>query len=162
MHVHTRQRSDRAPGVEGDPEAVVDHGHGARQPGEALRLAADALTALVRLLERRGVAGDDRHTAHVSVNAVFDHQRQVVSHHEASYQRRVKVADVATAGALLDETSADAHLAGVLRVHAIGFSFADPEPLLAAARAEAVASARRRAQELAAAARVALGPSRGV
>lgn len=131
-------------------------------PGRAFGEALAAGATLVRLVERRGVPPEDRRTTDISVTAVFDHQRQVVSGHQAVYLLTVRVPDIVTAGAILDDAADDDDLARVLRVHSITFSFDDPEPLRSAARAAAVASARRRAEELAAAAGVGLGPVRSI
>lgn len=131
-------------------------------PGEALTQAAAAAEALLRHIERRGVLPEDRQTTHVGVTAVFDHQRQVVGHHQASYRLKVKLPDVVAAGVLLNDAATEAELAEVLRVDSIAFSFTDSEPLLSAARANAVAAARRQAEELADAAGVVLGAVRSI
>lgn len=127
-----------------------------------MRKAASAAADLDRVVGEQGVADEDRRTVQVSVQPMFDHQRQAVSHHQASYILRITVRDLATAGAVVDAASGDDALDEVLRVHHLGMTFADPERLVAEARARAVAAARRQAEQLAEAAGVALGPLRSL
>lgn len=132
----------------------------AATPGEAMRAAASKAAILDQVFAGHGISELDRQTVQVSVQPVFDHDRQVVSHHQATYLFRVKVRDLAAAGEVVDQASADELLSEVLRVQHIAMSFADPEAMLAEARTRAVAAARRQAEQLAAAAGVGLGPLR--
>lgn len=132
----------------------------AAAPGPAMRAAASAASALGELLGANGVAEGDRQTSHVSVQPVFDHQRQVVSHHQATYLYDVMVRDLDAAGTIVDQASGADELAEVLRVRNIALGFSDSEALLAEARRRAVLAARRQAEQLASAAGVALGPLR--
>ena len=89
------------------------------------------------------------------VNDFFDHQRQQVTARVATYSLSVtapELADVSRLVNVLTATAADA-----LQIHGIAFSHSDPEPLLAAARRDAVADARSRAGQLALAAGLSLG-----
>lgn len=132
----------------------------AATPGEAMRTAASKAAVLDQVCANCEIPERDRQTAHVSVQPVFDHQRQVVSHHQATYLFRVTVRDLAAAGELVEQISADAVLTDALRVQHVALTFADPEPMLSEARAHAVVAARRHAEQLSAAAGVALGPLR--
>lgn len=131
----------------------------AATPGEAMRAAASKAVVLDQVFANHGISELDRQTVHVSVQPVFDHNRQVVSHHQATYLFRVTVRDLAAAGEVVDQ-AADELLSDVLRVQHIAMSFADPEPMLSEARTRAVVAARRQAEQLAAAAGVGLGPLR--
>lgn len=131
-------------------------------PGEAMRKAAASAVAMDRVCAEQGVADDDRRTVQVSVQPIFDHQRQAVSQHQASYALRVTVRDLATAGAVVEAASGHEALEGVLRVHQLDLAFAGPERLVAEARARAVATARRHAEQLAEAGGVVLGPLRSL
>ena len=101
----------------------------AATPGEAMRTAASGASVLDELCDREGIAEGDRQTAQVSVQPIFDHRRQVVSQHQATYLLRITVRDLTTASAIVDAASADDTVRGSLRVHHLGLSFADPEPL---------------------------------
>ena len=133
-----------------------------RTPGEAMRKAASAAAALDRVCAEQGVAEEDRRTVQVSVQPIFDHQRQAVSQHQATYSLRLTVRDLDRAGVVVEAASEDDSLGTVLRVHHLGLAFSDPERLLAEARARAVAAARRQAEQLAEAAGAVLGPLRSL
>jgi len=152
-------------GVTGTPDLVLitlGVESAAATPGEAMRAAASNAEILDKVFDDHGISESDRQTVHVSVQPVVDHQRQVVSHHQATYLFRVTVRDLAAAGEVVDHASADEALADVLRVQQIAMSFADPEGLLAEARARAVAAALRHAEQLAGAAGVSLGMLRSL
>ena len=124
----------------------------------AAALAADStrMQAVIAALKKAGIAERAIQTAHFSVSPQYAYangQAPRVTGYQASNQVSVRVDDIAKVGALLDALVT----AGANQESSINFSIAHPEPLLAEARAQAVADARARAETYAKAAGVTLG-----
>jgi uncharacterized protein YggE len=120
--------------------------------GAAMEQVLKALTAL-------GIADRDIHTTNVSVMPVRAppqpgrQQPSPIVGYEVTNQVHVKVRNLAALGRLLDTLVSR----GANTLGDIGFSIADPAPLLEQARTKAIADARQKAQVYAAAAGVKLG-----
>lgn len=128
----------------------------ARTPGLALRQAAEHAQRLVDLVDRHSIPPGDRQTSSLNVAPAYDQRQQREVGHQASYQLTLRLADLDTAGALVDEA---AELVGDdLRVGRLSWSVADPLPALAAARGMAIESALERARQLADGLGVTVGP----
>lgn len=124
----------------------------------ALNEMSTKATAVLTQLEATGIAERDIQTSGLSLDLETDYdpetRRSVVLGYRASTQITVIVRDFDALGPILGEVvTAGASDLGQLR-----FDVADPEPLLARARAAAMADARTRAGQLAAAVGLALGP----
>ena len=122
------------------------------QNSAAMEQVLKALTAL-------GIADRDIHTTNVSVVPVRAppqpgrQQPSPIVGYEVTNQVHVKVRNLAALGRLLDTLVSQ----GANTLGDIGFSIADPAPLLEQARTKAIADARQKAQVYAAAAGVKLG-----
>lgn len=125
--------------------------------GEARAQAAEAMNAMLQALKDGGVAEEDLQTTRFSVQPRFDftERTQVLIGFVVTNTVTAKVREIDDTGQLLD----DAITAGgdLTRVNNVRFTIDDPSALEDAARVEAVAEARRKAQTLADAAGVELG-----
>ncbi|MBP7242739.1 SIMPL domain-containing protein [Amaricoccus sp.] len=125
---------------------------------DALAATAETMQAVFAALEAQGVAAEDIQTSQLSVDPVWDAQpddrRPRVRGYTASNLVSVRVRDVARLGALIDAVGA----AGANRIDGITFNVENPQASLDDARGRAVADARRKAELLAQAAGVTLGP----
>ncbi|MEO0388452.1 MAG: SIMPL domain-containing protein, partial [Pseudomonadota bacterium] len=129
----------------------------ASNASEAMDAAGAAARDVIDLIFETGIEARDVQTASLNLNPVWDQgnarPRQVLGY-EASTMLTVRVRDLSLLGALLDGAVAD----GANRLNGLSFGIANPEPLEQAARADAVAQARIKAETLAEAAGVRLGP----
>lgn len=151
---------------EGRAEAVPDRASftagvqaEARQAREAFAAVSTSMRAVLDALAAAGVAAEDLQTSELSLDPLWDDgdggQRQPqVRGYMASNLVTARVRDVAALGALIDAANA----AGANRIVGVSFDLADPDARAAEARTEAVADARAKAEQLAAAAGVRLGP----
>ena len=109
-------------------------------------------------LKKRGVAERDIQTANLSVNPRYDYETRpgapMLVGYAASNTLTVKLRDIDKAGAVIDETVKE----GANTLGGLSFGFENADPLFDKARAAAVADARDRAELLAKAAGVELGP----
>ena len=118
-----------------------------------------AMEQVLKALAALGIADRDIQTINVSVvpqRAPSPAGRPAPSPvvgYEVTNQVRVKVRNLATLGRLLDTLVSQ----GANALGGVGFSIADPAPLLAQARTKAIADARQKAQVYATAAGVKLG-----
>jgi len=127
--------------------------------GEALTAAAQAQERLVATLTAAGVVKESIQTT--AYNAGRDYESaESLNRQRADVSLRVTLPDVVSAGELLARVS-EAVGAG-FRVNGLWPDLADPESARRTARADAVAAARRQAEELAAAAGVRLGRLRSL
>jgi len=113
--------------------------------------------AVLDRLGAAGVADADVQTASIRLDSVMVYAEGAAPRlegYEAGTTFAVRVRDLASLGALLDLAVAG----GAAEIGGIAFDVADPLPLRDRARAAAVADARRRAEVIAAAAGLALGP----
>ncbi len=125
----------------------------------AAALAADSthMQAVIAALKKLGVADRNIQTQRFSVAPQYAYtngQPPRLTGYQATNQVSVHLDDPAKLGAMLDALVA----AGANQESSITFGVANPAPLLAEARAKAVADARARAETYAKAAGVTLGP----
>ncbi|MDE2182178.1 MAG: SIMPL domain-containing protein [Alphaproteobacteria bacterium] len=142
-------------------EANFSTGVVSQAPTAAAALAANsrAMRAVFDTLHRVGIADKDIQTSDFAVSPQYQTCKpgvacaQRIVGYQVSNNVAVTVEDLTKAGGVLDALVAS----GSNQVGGIGFSIHDPKPLLAKARAEAVADAVDRATTIARAAGVALG-----
>ena len=126
---------------------------------QAMSQNSAAMEQVLKALTALGIADRDIHTTNVSIVPVRAPQQtgrqqpSPVVGYEVTNQVRVRVRNLAALGRLLDTLVSR----GVNALGGIGFSIADPAPLLEQARTKAIADARQKAQVYAAAAGVKLG-----
>jgi uncharacterized protein len=132
---------------------VTTQGKTAREASEA---NGRAMASVIATLKEAGIAERDVLTAHFSIRPVYDTRRdgenRIVGF-QASNQVIITVRAIPRLAALLDQIIA----VGATDIAGIQFTVSERSRLLDAARAEAVADARRKAQQLAKAAGVQLG-----
>jgi len=138
---------------------VVSHG---KTAAEALSANASAMNTVFATLRKRGIPEKSITTSNFSVSPQYPPYRQDAPEsdrtriigYEVSNQVTVILDDVAKTGATLDAlVTSGANQAG-----GVSFTIRDPKPLLAQARGDAVKDAVAKAQTLAKAAGVTLGP----
>jgi len=117
------------------------------------------MNAVFATLKKAGIADRDMQTSDFSVQPQYPPQRdndaaQHIIGYQVSNTVSVTVENLAALGATLDALVSS----GANSIGEIAFSIKDPKPLMAQARASAVADAIARAQTLAKAAGVTLGP----
>ena len=126
---------------------------------QAMSQNSAAMEQVLKALTALGIADRDIHTTNVSVVPVRAppqpgrQQPSPIVGYEVTNQVHVKVRNLAALGRLLDTLVSQ----GANTLGDIGFSIADPAPLLEQARTKAIADARQKAQVYAAAAGVKLG-----
>lgn len=125
----------------------------------ALDADSAAMTKVMAALKRAGIVAADIQTSNFSVAPQYAPDRDTtgprrITGYQVSNQVHVRVRDLTKLGTTLDALvrSGANHLGGIM------FSIADPKPLAAQARREAVADAAAKAKTLADAAGVSLGP----
>jgi uncharacterized protein YggE len=149
--------------IEAVPDrATITAGVETQAPTAAAALDAnsEAMAAVFAALEAAKVERRDMQTSQLNLNPVYEPFRegaeappQVVAY-QASNMVTVRVRDVAGLGAMIDALAG----AGANRLYGIAFEVADPRPSVDAARRQAVADARAKAELFAEAAGVTLGP----
>jgi uncharacterized protein YggE len=131
----------------------------ARTAAEALAQNAQQMNSVFAALKRIGVPERKIHTSNFNVTPQYPPYNanqaglQKITGYAVGNQVDVTLDDVKKVGPALDALVA----AGANQINSVSFSIADPKPLLAAARADAVADAIERAQTYARAAGVKLG-----
>jgi uncharacterized protein len=144
--------------------ADISAGVSSEAPTAAAALAANstAMTRIFAALDRAGVARRNVQTSNFSVSPVYanriPNEPQRLTGYQVNNEVHVILDDIAKVGATLDALVA----AGANQMNGLTFAIKDPAPLLARARADAVADARLRAQQYAAAAGLTLGPIQSV
>jgi len=111
----------------------------------ALTENARRMQALTQALRRAGVAERDIQTSNVSVfpqQQYREGQAPLITGYQANNTVTAKVRNVNNVGRVIDAAVA----AGGNTIHGVSFSHADPEAQLDAARRDAIAEARRRAE----------------
>lgn len=145
--------------VKGTPDlatieaGVVTEG---RDAATALSDNSGRMARVVAALKREGVAAADIQTARVALQPRYHYTPEKAAEltgFQATNSVRVTLRDVARAGAVLDALAAE----GANQISGPDFSFADPEPLADKARADAVRTARARADVYAKAAGLKVG-----
>jgi hypothetical protein len=116
--------------------------------------AATTMAAVIAALQAAGIADADIQTTTISLNPVYDYNDNPpeIEGWEATNLVNVTVRDITTVGAVVDAATA----AGATNINGITFRVDDPTAAEAEARAAAVADARAKADQLAAAADVAI------
>ena len=136
---------------------------GVSAQAETARAAMDqtsaGVAALLAQLADSGIEERDIQTSGLSLGPVWDHSRSggeppTITGFSAANTVTVRVRALDGLGRLLDGALAG----GVNTLHGVSFGLQEPEPRLDEARAEAVADAWRKAELLAGAAEVSLGP----
>lgn len=140
--------------------ADISAGVTSTAPTAAAALAANtqAMNRVLAALERLGVARRNIQTSNFSVAPEYanrlPNEQPRLSGYRVSNQLHVILDEVSRVGTVLDALVT----AGANQMNGLNFTFKDPAPLLARARADAVADAKLRAQQYAAAAGLTLGP----
>ena len=132
---------------------------GVRVTGESaqavLAEANEKAAALIAALKALGVADDDITTTGIGIHALYSQNGSTVTGFEATNDLGVTVRDIPRAGEIIDGAAAFA--AEAITINGISFSVDEPEAVMAAARAAAIANAQKRAGEYADAAGVEVG-----
>jgi len=142
--------------------ATVTAGVDTRAETAAAALAdnSETMTAIFAAIDAAGIERRDVQTSQLTLTPVYEPYRDdaeappAVVAYEASNLVTVRVRAVDALGAVIDAVAQ----AGANRLQGVSFEVADPKPHLDAARKQAVADARARAELYARAAGVALGP----
>lgn len=146
-----------ATGVPDQLRFTVTVHHSAADVTDAMNATSGDTRRVVRALTAQGVAKGDIRTAGVSVqpNYRYSGGQEVITGYAATERVAVKVRELKIAGKVI---SAAANAAGnAVRISGLTMSVADPSAILAKARAQAVADARTKAEQFAAAAGRKLG-----
>jgi hypothetical protein len=130
----------------------------AKTAAEALQANSTRMAELFKTLKANNIADKHVQTSNFSISPqqVFDRDGQQapkIVGYMVSNQVTVKVLEVAKLGAILDAVVQ----AGGNQIQGVTFSIADPQPHLDQARRKAIADAKHRATEYAAAAEVKVG-----
>ncbi len=153
--------------IEADPDlATVTAGVATRAASAAAALGANSetMTAVFAALDAAGIARRDLQTSELSLNPVYDSQRDgqdgppPAVAYQASNMVTVRVRDVGKLGEVIDALAG----AGANQLYGVSFEVADPRSALDAARQKAVADARAKAELFAKAAGVTLGPVQSI
>ena len=110
----------------------------------ALQENARRMSALTQALRRAGVAERDIQTSNVSVHPQQQYRENeppLITGYQANNTVNARVRNVGNLGRVIDAAVA----AGGNTIHGVSFSHADPDAQLDAARRDAIAEARRRA-----------------
>lgn len=151
--------------VKGPPDmAEINAGVTTEAPTAAAALTANTanMNRVFAALEKQGIARRNIQTSNFNVSPVYGNrtpnEMPRLTGYRVSNQVHVILEDITKVGAALDALVS----AGSNQMNGLNFSIKEPAPLLAKARAEAVADARLRAQQYAAAAGVTLGPIQSI
>lgn len=125
----------------------------------ALAANSEAMTAIFAVLDEAGIDPADMQTSQLSVRPIWseprDHEQgPEITAYAASNLLTVRLRDTGRLGATLDALGS----AGANRIDGVEFAISEPGPIEDEARRQAVADARAKAELLAEAAGVALGP----
>lgn len=131
----------------------------AQTAASALAANSRAMNEVFATLKRAGIADKDMQTSNFSVQPQYATDKngntlQNITGYQVSNTVNVRVDDLSKVGPTLDALVSS----GANSIGDIAFTIKDPKPLMAEARAAAVADAIARAQTLARAAGVTLGP----
>jgi len=170
------------PGRAGPPEIRVSgHGHveavpdvafvragvwsDAREARDAMAQNSQAMKRVIDALRQAGVAERDLQTEQLDLSPRYRSARRgepdegpQLEGYRAQNAVRATVRDISKVGAVLDAAVSS----GANRIDGVSFGVADPAPLLERARTAAMGDARRRAETLAAAEKVRVGPVRWI
>ncbi len=151
--------------VKGAPDQVqISAGVMTSAPTAAQALTANTarMKGVFGALEKMGVPARNIQTTNFSVSPQYtggnNNERPRLTGYQVNNNVSVRLDDVAKLGAALDALVT----AGANQMNGINWSIRDPQPLLAKARAEAIADAKLRAETYARAAGVTLGPIQSI
>ncbi len=113
----------------------------------ALSSANEAAARMIATLRERGIAEQDLQTAAVQVHPRYDERGQQITGYVVRQDLTVKVTDLEAAGGLM--TAAVDAGGNASRLSGVAFALEDNEKLLAAAREQAYAKARDKAEQYA-------------
>ncbi len=133
----------------------------ARTAAEAMQAMATAAETVLQDVTAEGVEARDVQTTSVNLNPVWEPgntRPPQIRGYSASTTVSVRVRDLERLGSLLDRVVGS----GANQLNGLSFGIADPDPLQAEARTDAVRRAAEKAATLAAAAGVALGPVQSI
>lgn len=170
----TAQDTSRMPMYQAPTVTVLGHGSVSVEPDiatlsvgvsvtqpELSRAQSEATTVMTRILaaiRAAGVLDDDIQTSYYNVYAITSYDESGnpsgISGYQVSNQVQVTVRDLDAVDALLE----DVVTAGANMIYGVTFGIGDPTAAESQARAEAVGDAKTRAEELATAAGLTLGP----
>lgn len=127
--------------------------------GDALRLTSDAVAAVLVQLTEAGIEPRDMQTQGVNLRPIWnrnnrDDEEPRITGYVAQNVLTIRVRDLDALGGILDRVVQD----GANTFNGLQFSVQDPKPAMAAARQDAVKDAIAKAEQLAEAAGVVLGP----
>ena len=154
--------SGSVPGVPDTAEVTAGVVTQATTASQAMSQNSATMAQVLKALAALGIADRDIHTTNVSIvpqRASSPSSRpappipSAVVGYEVTNQVRVRVRNLSSLGRLLDTLVSQ----GANALGGIGFSIADPAPLLEQARSKAMADARQKAQVYATAAGVKVG-----
>ena len=124
---------------------------------EALAANSEAMKAVIAGLKESGIEAKDIQTSMFNVEPRYTHPRDgtapVIDGYRVSNQVEIVVRDLSSLGGLLDKLVT----LGANQMHGLAFEVSEADTLKDAARKEAVANARRRAELLAGAAGAEVG-----
>ncbi|MGC3936484.1 SIMPL domain-containing protein [Roseobacter sp. EG26] len=138
--------------------------HEAAEAAAAMAATSQGVSDVLSRLEQAGVAPRDMQTDNVSLQPIWsgrgsnNNTPPKITGFVASNSLTVRVRDLAALGGLLDLVVRD----GANTFNGLSFGLQEPKPAADEARAEAVRDAIDRAQQLASAAGVALGPIQSI
>ncbi|WP_171122920.1 MULTISPECIES: SIMPL domain-containing protein [unclassified Ruegeria] len=130
------------------------------QASIAMQATSDAVSQILSRLEELGVEAQDIQTRDISLSPVWSGrgnqagEKAEITGFVASNRVIVRVQDLSQLGSLMDAVIQD----GANDFGGLSFGVKDPKPLEAEARAKAVAEATAKAEQLAQAANLTLGP----
>ncbi|UWQ78298.1 SIMPL domain-containing protein [Leisingera sp. S132] len=137
----------------------------AEEAAAAMAAVSQAMGAVITRLKEGGIAAEDMQTQQISMRPVWSQDRSYdsggrreITGFEASNTLMVRVRDLDGLGPVLDKVLA----AGANRFQGLSFGVSDPAAVIDQIRGEAVKDAIRKAQQLADAAGMELGPVRSI
>lgn len=133
----------------------------ARTASEAMAAVSEASEKILADIANAGIEARDVQTSSLSLNPVWDHRNDgppKVRGYNASTMFAVRVRELGGLGDLLDTVVGT----GANTLNGLSFSIAEPEPLQQIARTDAVNRAQRKAETLAMAAGLELGPVQSI
>ena len=146
------------------PNLAIIHA-GVTTQGKTARTASDAngtaMAKVIAALKASGIAERDIQTSQFSIRPLYDSRRDGdnrITGFQATNRVSAKVRDITKVAAVLDQVIS----AGANDLSGIEFTVSEHSKLLDRARSDAVADARRKAELLAKAANVKLGPAMAV
>ncbi|WP_300016360.1 SIMPL domain-containing protein [uncultured Roseobacter sp.] len=135
--------------------------HQAKEAAAAMSATSEGVAAVLSRLEQAGLAARDIQTDQLSLQPVWSDytlNTRRITGFSATNMLMVRVRDLDTLGRVLDLVITD----GANSFNGLSFGLQEPKPAQDAARAAAVADAIDRAQQLAEAAGVTLGPIQSI